>query len=391
MIRAFDVESGSLAFELPVAEEFGVTGLAAGSGRIVVTAADETATRLHCIDGVAGRLAWSRDLPDAVASRPCVTADGVFVAHDPMGLVAYDLADGSLRLDVGPGVRSQTTSASWASGDAVPAHDQTVLLADSEGILVASSTTEIVAIATASGRVLWRSEPGSIERQAIRGDSVYVAGMDGSMRRIDLRTGLTVWAFSAAQDEEVHPLVTEDFVLLITGGGELCALGTDDGSVRWRTPAGQRRQMHDGWAVDGGILLQGIYGGRFGCRGRDVGTGEILWQHDLGCALPAPRIVHASDGRCLVHAGKELRILDVGSGELLATFAVDGSFRTVCPTDGDAYVVLVEPGQVARMDLGGGVETWRVSLGDEDPGTLLQGPALISGDTLVLAVPTGRS
>lgn len=391
MIRAFDVDAGGLDYELQAADGCEVTGLAAGSGWILVTTAEESATRLHCVDGVTGRVAWSRDLPDALASTPCVTADSVFVAHDPMGLVAYDLADGSVRLDVGPDIRSRTQSASWAVGDAIPAHDQTVLLACSEGIVVASSTTELIAVATSSGSVVWRSEPGSIERHVIRGDSVYVAGMDGSMRRIDLRTGRTVWEFPTGQDEEVHPLVAEDVVLLITGDGELCALGTHDGAVRWRAPAGQRRQMHEGWAADGGILIQGIYRDHSGVRARDISTGAILWQQDLGRALPAPRIVHVADGRCLVHAGKELRVLDVRSGELMATFAVDGSFRIVCPTDGDAYVILVEPGLVARIDLSGGVPRWRVRLGEGCPDSLLKCPALISGGTLVVAVPTTRS
>jgi len=162
--------------------------------RTGVTEANETVYfslrgMAFALDSKTGRLKWSATLSGVTAtefvSPPGVSADAVYYLSNTGRLFAFSAADfdpathqGSLRYS-----RPVATGGSCISA-----------LVCSEGMLLVSATSRLMALDASTGKPLWTAQgPGLtfVSEAAVSADSVYVVtGNDGALRRYDRLTGL---------------------------------------------------------------------------------------------------------------------------------------------------------------------------------------------------------
>jgi outer membrane protein assembly factor BamB len=212
------------------------------------------------------------------------TADGTLVAAVGNRLVAYDVAEG-------------TATRSWT---AAPGGDLLQLTATGEVTLVSTAERRLAAY-DGRGARLWTIEFPDVvlARPAATGDGDIVAlSVDGTLRRLDLSTGETVWETALRTDVDQTPAVGAGLVVLVDRGGNVIARDLDDGRERWSVelPAAERAAVGDGvvavqgtnaevWALDpadGGARWNAEHRGV--SRELLVQAGLVISQSDEGTA-----------------------------------------------------------------------------------------------------------
>jgi polyvinyl alcohol dehydrogenase (cytochrome) len=112
---------------------------------------------------------------------------------------------------------------------------------------------------------------------------VYLAGQQGTVQALDVRTGRVLWATHLGGDIDMTPAVGDGllFVGVRTMPGTFAALSTTTGAVKWRAsfPGGVRAEP----VVFHGVVYEGETGGdsphcgHGGVHALDERTGRLLW------------------------------------------------------------------------------------------------------------------
>jgi hypothetical protein len=183
-----------------------------------------------------------------------------------------------------------------------------------------------------SGKELWNfsyessgpsSFPGSRSVPIVDGNFVYSVGPSGDLYCFDVNTGEPVWNKNIWTDfggEEIPrwaiaqcPLVYGDLLILASQASETGVVAYDklSGGLKWTTPAlGPAGYVSPAIVkVDGEdhvVMISASGGG----RGRPVVpgkvaginalSGEILWEYNWDCRIPAPSAFDAGEGRVLM-------------------------------------------------------------------------------------------
>ena len=154
--------------------------LAHGKDRIVVSIGDKF---IYCFDIHSGKVVWKREFSHYVRGGMAIEGDSVFFVSADNKLYSINAQDGSVL---------------WISG--MPASmiqrikDPVLYVAD--GVVVGMvSPNRLVAVDSTDGHVLWyvdvnkRSVAIPQMNPVFMGDSVYVVASDGSIDRLDIKTG----------------------------------------------------------------------------------------------------------------------------------------------------------------------------------------------------------
>ncbi|WP_135819701.1 PQQ-binding-like beta-propeller repeat protein [Halostella litorea] len=223
---------------------------------------DQTIDRnpVRAVDRETGDVAWTAEMPTAVAGNGAVV-DGALVVATWSGITAVDAASGEPR---------------WSRDGA--AYRPTV--ADD---LVVLNADDGIAALTPAGDVEWRYGDGT--RYVLQGDTLYTAGADGTVSARNPRTGSERWRYGgdpavllAAVDAEGAYVVERD------GPG---LLRVADGELVWRRD------------VDGSLSFAADGGGLYGydsARGTTTllslspADGEVRWRFELEDAAPGPTV-----------------------------------------------------------------------------------------------------
>ncbi|HUJ85495.1 MAG TPA: outer membrane protein assembly factor BamB [Burkholderiales bacterium] len=142
-------------------------------------------------------------------------------------------------------------------------------------------------------RVLWSASvpPAGpfVFRPALAGDSVYVAGRDGAVARLDAASGETRWRVSL--DGRLSGGVGSDgrLVVVASDEGVVFALDAKDGSLRWRARVSS--EVLAAPALGDGIVLVRSADSRVFAFGSDDGKRRWVYQR-----APASLIVRAPAG-----------------------------------------------------------------------------------------------
>ena len=189
-------------------------------------------------------------------------------------------------------------------------------------------------------RVLWSTNVGSGDRYtfspALTGGSIYAAARDGTVTRLDEKTGDRRWSVSvdmrlsgavgadprtvavASEEGEIAALDTENgkvrwrarvssevlappavasgLVLVRTIDSRVFALGADDGKRRWvyqRAPSALVVRTPAGIAVAGGMAYAGFPGGRLAALALD--TGALRWEAAVGTPKGTTELERVAD------------------------------------------------------------------------------------------------
>ena len=321
------------SFVVPPLDGFVTTTPAAWRDRIVVLSGAETLVLMDASTGRGARLARVADDPRATIA-PVVAGDVAVVvmpSPDSQELVAYDLPDGAER---------------WRSSFAGNTLYPPSVVGDTlvvGGVDTAGRIT-VTAVGAADGEVRWEAAAGTVPAGDVAGAQV-VAGttvVGGTpLMGWDLESGEPLWASAVAT--EVVPAVAPDggTVYAATVDGQVAAVDTASGEVRWSVPApafvgpldGNVVASDDAVVVAGSSTLSAL-------RPTD---GTLAWSRPLARSL----VGGASfvDGRIwLALADTRVFAVDPSDGAVVASFAglrvgTWRSIQQVPAAAGDSIVV----------------------------------------------------
>ena len=264
--------------------------------------------------------------------------------------------------------------------------------------------------ASAEARVLWRESVGKAETYAftpaVSGSSVFAAGGDGSLMRID--DGKVVWKVNAGQSlsggvgsdgalvavgspkgdllvfsatdgklawkakatSEIlaPPAVGEGLVIVRSGDNRLAAYDATDGKRKWlfqRPAPALSLRVTSPPVIDGKFVFAGFPGGKL--MAVSLANGAVVWEGTVALPKGTTELERVADitsspviaGRtiCAVAFQGRVACFDLGSGNLL--WARDMSSSAGLTVDARYLFVTDDKGAVHALDLASGASLWK--------------------------------
>ena len=170
-------------------------------------------------------------------------------------------------------------------------------------------------------RVLWSTNVGSAQRFTFFpshvAESVYAAARDGTVTRLDARTGAVRWR--ARLDLPLSGGVGADDSLVVVASeeGEVVALETKNGAVRWRARASS--EVLAAPAIGAGLVLVRSIDNRVFAFGADDGKRRWVYQR-----APTSLVVRAPAGITIMD---DLAFAGFPGGRLVAIALANGAQR----------------------------------------------------------------
>ena len=204
-------------------------GLAFDNGRLFVSTGFAQVISLNAETGAE---IWRQRISGPARAAPTVWAGRVFV-------VTVDNKVFAINAENGEGLWTHTGIAETASllGSASPAVSGDV-------VVVPFTSGELVALKTASGRVLWTESLTSIKRTDVVSNLSHIRGLPvidrgrviavshgGLMAAIDIRSGRRIWQKEIGGQE--NPWVAGDYIFVITNDAEIASVSRKDGRIHW--------------------------------------------------------------------------------------------------------------------------------------------------------------
>ncbi|MEO7191534.1 MAG: PQQ-binding-like beta-propeller repeat protein [Vicinamibacterales bacterium] len=152
--------------------------------------------------------------------------------------------------------------------------------------ITAGQGTPLQARARTLGDVAWTSTITDTALLTVGDDLVFAAG-GGHLRALDPASGMTRWTTTIA--EETQWVTPAGAIVLTSGGSEIRALRTSDGSEVWRVAPGAAASTRV--ALDGTVAVVGL--ADRGLVALDASTGTERWRFVLD---EVPIAVGASQG-----------------------------------------------------------------------------------------------
>lgn len=227
-------------------------------------------------------------VPNAPAPSPVVSGGVVYEAAGYGTVAAWDEGDGHLLWVSRFAPRSEANAAQAGSNLALPLP---VVL---EGTVYLSIGTTLYAVRGSDGAVLWELPEATrgfpYTTPIVSADALYVSATDGSVTRLDPRTGALLWRVSdnlAQLDQFIlaNVVMSGETVYVSSSDGTVRSLSAASGQQLWRTSAGDKDQALAFPALVDGHLFVASEHGLFML---DATTGKLIWHasHDLGHADP---------------------------------------------------------------------------------------------------------
>lgn len=249
-----------------------VTSPAAVDGTVYIGCED---TNVYALNDNTGEQEWQFETGNPVRSSPAVVDETVYVGSDDGTLYALDTEDGTRQ---------------WAVETGSPVHSSPAV---ADGMVyVTHDDGMLYALTAEDGTQQWEfaSDASSLSSPAVADGTVYVGTADNSVVALATDGGAVQWQQSVSGDTDSLPAVTDDTVYVT--GEHLFALARDDGTERWRYPAGDsdgslsnptppvvaRETVYFG-AADGTV------------RAVDAADASTVWQHETGGVMTSPPAV----------------------------------------------------------------------------------------------------
>lgn len=226
----------------------------------------------------------------------------------------------------------------------------------------------LVALEGSRGAVAWQNDVGPVVGWASgpNGDRVYVTVEEGIMA-LQAGTGETVWTSSL--HATTPPLPADGTIYVGHAEGQLVAIQTGSGEIRWRTPIDGGQLTKRPTIADGTIyaVADDPDAGTGAVHALNTTDGGILWSsyvedvdelHRLQMAVPANGLLYVAG-----YGPRTLAALDPGSGAVLWEIVERSSFSTPVSVLGCTLAVGRSAGTVVILNATdgeelGGVESW---------------------------------
>ncbi len=170
-------------------------------------------------------------------------------------------------------------------------------------------------------RVLWTANVGSADRfafsPALVGESIYAAGRDGTVVRLDAANGNERWRVSVERRLSGGVGAAPRTVVVATEEGEVIALDAADGKLRWRARVSS--EVLAPAAIGSGLVLVRSVDNRIFAFGEDDGKRRWVYQR-----APAALIVRSPTGVAIVG---DTAFAGFSGGKLTAIALSNGGLR----------------------------------------------------------------
>lgn len=299
----------------------------------------------YALDAATGEVGWSHDTrDDGPAAQfhgdPLLTDDLVVVGADarPQAhLYGFERDGGAVRWKV-----------------PFPGGVTTQVVRHGANVLAVSATGEVAAFELASGDLVWHAEgPEGVRGArsgdpALAGDRLFVPWFPGVLDAYDAATGELLWRREVEGGLNTSAVVFAGEVVVGGMAGAYHRFSPDDGR-----PLG-RRVHGDGGGLPYGDLMptpacllaleaEGGAGpamrtsGPYSLRCLEAGQGGVRWRYESEAELSTHRPL-LDDGRVIVGARGDLRVLDLETGEVLERLDIRGTPRGLGASADTLYV-----------------------------------------------------
>lgn len=152
---------------------------------------------------------------------------------------------------------------------------------DGDRIYAANADGRVLALETASGRVLWKSKLDLQVTSSVgaAGGLVAVGTRDGKVHLLDSNSGEPRWSAQASSEVLAAPAVSSDVVVVQAIDSRLQAFDTASGSLRWRYSASSAPLTLRGNAapvITDGMVYSAFDNGKLAAL--DARTGLQMWE-----------------------------------------------------------------------------------------------------------------
>jgi outer membrane protein assembly factor BamB len=245
---------------------------------------------------------------------------------------------------------------------------------DDDRLFIGSQGGTFYALSAGNGRLLWKTEVGSVSsRPVVWLGRIYVGTDDGFLVCLDTLDGSEKWRYATRGPILESPVIADNMLFFSNEADQVYALELDTGAFRWQykgdTPEEYTLRGHAGVAVDNGLVFTGFSSGALVAL--RAATGSVAWMTSL--KGEAERFVDV-DATPVV-AGDVLYVTS-SAGGVHALDKVTGLVRWRTPmtnaggliVDGDRlYVAAAEEG-IHALDRGGNIIWRQGTRGGGEPG-----------------------
>jgi outer membrane protein assembly factor BamB len=273
------------------------------------------------LDRATGRVLFERRLGGPVESSPALAGSLLHVGTDDGELVGIDVrnAGEAYRAKVGQLVRSSP----------LPLGDRVVV-----GVVDGKETGGVVAVAPATGKVLWKRKTGAVFSSPARaGGLVLVGSDDGHLHALDPAKGTIAWSHRLGGRVRATPAVAGELAIVGDFEGTLAGIRLADGSRAWTRALGA--PLYSSPCLAGALAVVGSNDGQV--HAVDAASGALAFSVrtkgpvvSSALAVGERIVVGSTDG--------EVSLLDA-AGSVLATVRAADDLQSSPAADDDLVAV----------------------------------------------------
>lgn len=245
-VEARKIDDGSIVWEIETSPEDGHSntmggGFAANEDVLYITT---SFGEVWCVEAKSGKSIWKKDLETPIRAAPTVFAGRLFVVTVNNEIYALEAKTGEELWDY-----AGIIEPSSLLGGSAPA-------ACSQAVVVALTSGEIYCLSPETGRMLWSdtitpalridtvSSIAHIRARPIIEDNiVYVASHGGRIAAYEISTGKKIWTKDIGTLRT--PVLSGNFLFLITTNDDLVCLLKSTGQVRWAASLPRKRESEE--------------------------------------------------------------------------------------------------------------------------------------------------
>jgi len=302
---------------------------------------------LTAINKETGKIIWQADTKQSITSGVTTNNSLIFIGTKQGYLLALNQNNGEL-----------VWKKNIASEILAPA------AANNEVALVKSIDGNLTALSTKDGHQLWHFQeksPDLILRGGsspqIKNDSVFAGFENGTLVRLDLKSGKQIWQENIAEpkgifsvqrmiDIDANPAVTDTRVFVVTWQGQLAALNISNGNIIWSTNASSIA----GLAHDKDRIYLADQQGNI--RAYNANDGKLIWQQNQLIArnLSSPAII--KNNLLVGDAEGWLHWINKETGQFVArSKASDSAIESAPLIENNIAYISTKNGQISKWTL----------------------------------------
>ena len=186
--------------------------------------------------------------------------------------------------------------------------------------------------------VVWSFQSGApiASQVAVVGDAVFLVTVTGSVHALEITTGTELWRADLGVPSKGGPSVSDGLVIVVSGDG-VVALDSRDGSIAWSSTA--TGPVSGTPAVVDDMVFAASEDGM--ASALEIGTGDTVWQVDLGIATANSVAADPSVGIAVLGGREGVAVaVELDSGRVRWRYDTDDSARIGTPTIGNGLVYL---------------------------------------------------